>query len=463
MRRIDAVGISGAFLVGVTGLFLGGYGLEVASVVLFSLGHLIGGTAAFLAHGKRLITATGLYLLVSGVYVGGGGLYSLVLSRESINYFTLLCLATTYFANLSLYAVLLRRSPAGRGTRVARLLSTSSVRRRLCAVSTGLVLTGVVMWLRGFDNPIAASSAFAGVAGLGLWCVLAWPEVGWPFRISSLAWAGLCFACYVNLFFSGGGRLVLISLALGYAICAAGVGGASKVKLLTILAIVPALALSGMSRVRRAEPELSVRSALSAVQVGAGLASAFGGLGTFAQLVEADMGGARDDAFPRQHGLTFVEAIVAGVPRAIWREKPNGFGFRLTEVLMPSYTHTGHTLAALSYGEWYVNFGWLGLVLMIPVVGGALWWLDRLQMRLFTTELATVRQALRVLILVLLVAGVADYVWVGLFTYVAREVFRAVCVAVVWATLALVASVGAHRRGGMGSPTVSQRVVPSRP
>ena len=69
---------------------------------------------------------------------------------------------------------------------------------------------------------------------------------------------------------------------------------------------------------------------------------------------------------------------MAQVPRAVWPSKPVGFGAALTAFLEPSETVHNLNLAALSSGEWYFDFGWPGLFLMVLVLGWLVRWLDLL-------------------------------------------------------------------------------------
>lgn len=71
---------------------------------------------------------------------------------------------------------------------------------------------------------------------------------------------------------------------------------------------------------------------------------------------------------PFRHGSTLLVTVFALIPRAMWPDKPVGFGkevTRFTDGVFYTPTH-GHSLTVTFLGDFWVNAGWLG------VVGGGL-------------------------------------------------------------------------------------------
>jgi oligosaccharide repeat unit polymerase len=74
---------------------------------------------------------------------------------------------------------------------------------------------------------------------------------------------------------------------------------------------------------------------------------------------------------PFQYGKTFYGAFVGFIPRAVWPEKPGSIGRYITRYLVGPYYKpgeaTGYNVGTTVPGDFYVNFGWPGLI-----VGGFL-------------------------------------------------------------------------------------------
>jgi hypothetical protein len=71
---------------------------------------------------------------------------------------------------------------------------------------------------------------------------------------------------------------------------------------------------------------------------------------------------------PFRYGKTLQVTLFGFIPRAIWPDKPIGIGKELTRyVTGPYYHRTSHSIAPTIPADFYLNFGWIGLV-----VGGAL-------------------------------------------------------------------------------------------
>jgi hypothetical protein len=97
----------------------------------------------------------------------------------------------------------------------------------------------------------------------------------------------------------------------------------------------------------------------------------------------------------------------------------------------------------LIIGEFFFNFGYVGILLMVPIVGMLLRWLDG---RLSDSADASIDgplAGLRYAVAVIAGSGLIDLMWMGAFSYTARTGVRLLVIAV----LALfIAMAGLSRR-----------------
>ena len=103
-------------------------------------------------------------------------------------------------------------------------------------------------------------------------------------------------------------------------------------------------------------------------------------------------------------------------------------------------------MAALNEGEWIYNFGLFGAILAIPVVGSFVRFCDRRLASQRQRHCSTLADVLSLAATAVLVAGIADLVWVGTFTYVARTGVRLLVLG------ALILSVALPTRASIASP-----------
>jgi hypothetical protein len=89
-------------------------------------------------------------------------------------------------------------------------------------------------------------------------------------------------------------------------------------------------------------------------------------------------------------------------------------------------------MAALINGEFFVNFGLVGLAMLPLALGWFLAVLDRAHLRLARSGLRTVDDWWRATILVCMVASLGDLFWVGSFTFMARGGMAALMAWIVW-------------------------------
>ena len=228
--------------------------------------------------------------------------------------------------------------------------------------------------------------------------------------IGRLILAGVIVAVFFQVGSEGRGRLNLVTLALVAVVLACTQMETRRIKVWILAGVAPALLLM-----------VRLRERLGVIETGEaynGIGSVVNPLGDFGHLVRAHESGVF--AFARSD--TLMSTVLFWVPRSVWPEKPVGFGRELTAILEPQLLATNQSMATHAYGEWYYSFGWLGVIAMVPVIGLALRWLDRLLARRLEQPVDSRRSLIGLAMVLLLVANIPNLMWAGSFTYVGRTV-----------------------------------------
>jgi hypothetical protein len=390
------------------------------------------GFTVFFNHGKARITAVGTYFLFTAIFIGVALVLLLVALPERVSAITLVAAIAAHATNVAVWAV----AALGAGRQDVREVErTGAAKDSRAMMRLGLGLGAISAVAASFEirtGPLIAHVAFLAVVMTAVGHSTTPRRIGRRARSGSLM--ALAVGVYLTAFFGGTGRLILATLAYAVILCLNIIAPRKAHKLIVIGMVAPGLVVAGIIR---APGEGTVSVARDA----AGLGSVYATLDTFSRLINLDI---QQDhaAFPRQNGRTFVETAMFWIPRFVWTEKPKGFGARLTERLEPQLVGAGHSMVALAHGEWYVNFGWFGLALMAVCVGIILSWLDRQLIRLYVLQ-DGMAKLFRTALLVLAVAGLGDYVWVGTFTFAARKGTAILVLCLVWLCYNIVTR---HRR-----------------
>jgi len=71
------------------------------------------------------------------------------------------------------------------------------------------------------------------------------------------------------------------------------------------------------------------------------------------------------DQEPFRHGKTLMVTLLGFIPRAVWPEKPIGIGKEITRYIVGPFYEPSHgfNVAVTLPGDFYLNFGWFGVVL----------------------------------------------------------------------------------------------------
>jgi len=387
------------------------------------------GCWGFLRHGGRQMTAAGVVCLSCAVMVGFAGLYWARSAQGAFQGSIFTATASTYFATVAMYAFFWLRTEDAFPQAPRREWSADAA-RWVTAVGGAVVVVCVLLSAASAPgHPLQSGGAFVGTLLLATG-LLSGPAAR-RVRLSQLAVVGVAFILYFAFVFNGaafngGGRLIVASLGLGIAVicCLRFPGRAAK--LLVLALTIPGLLIAGQLRVDKF-------ASVGYTPVASGLGSVVQPLQFYGQLIDLHAAG----QLRLGHGSTLVAAAVAQVPRSAWSGKPIGFGDVLTSILEPSESPKGLSLAALATGEWFYDFGWLGIALMVLVVGWLVRWLDILFARELTRPLATRRRHVLRVLFVVLVVGLTDFYWTGTFTWDSRLFFRLVFVVALLAVIAL--------------------------
>lgn len=395
-------------LLGISGLTLHGAGLGVAAALTVTgVLQLVFGVWIFWTHGGRQITAAGVYSMSGSIFVGFAAIYYAALYGSDVPHAVYLATVVCYFSHIAMYALFWRTSyPTEQAA--ARVYPTEQVTAWLGKTGLVLLVIAVAARLAGIEVVIISSMAFVSVVFLA--CASFNHPSGSAGRLWYLFAAVIGFVLYTLLFFSGFGRLNLATLGLVFAAAACRYFRHRSTKLIILACIPGALLIGGAMRVAFMQELYPGKTDTE----NDGIDSVINPLFTFGQVIEGIGGGTIDYG----HGSTFVATLFLEVPRALWEDKPIGFGAVLAEALLKKGTYAeGTSLAALSPGEWFFNFGIPGIILMIVVLGLAIRWLDGVLHRVLTRPLDTRNDFLALAAALVAVAGMSDLMWVGTFTF----------------------------------------------
>lgn len=380
---------------------------------------------AFARLGSSRVTASSIYFLSIGVLVAVPVLYMTALNPDAVSPMLFEFVSAVSLASALTYTLVIRWDPTGVEAEgpvasVAAAEPAWLTRFGAIALAAGLLAAAIATEALGSAAHALASIgvvSIATAAGVSLG-----NGVGRRFAMTSVAFT-LALWVFVMYFFSGYGRLILVGILLAGWMAAATVAPRRWYKPAMLATLVPALILGGAIGIERTGGNRIPTDVIEVLVEARGLGSWTGPPVTGAQLIELDA--ARSgDSFPRLFGLSYVEAILIPIPRSVWPAKPIGFGLRLTEVLLPRYVASGHSMAATSFGEAYANFGWMGFALLGALVAPVLGALDRWQSRLGSWGPQNRADTIQLLIFVLIVAGIPDFVWGGAASTMARAGIR---------------------------------------
>lgn len=380
------------------------------------------GVWLFWHHGGRQVTAAGLVGAAAAVFIGFPGLWWVDRLGSAIAAEYFYATAICYYSLLTMW-VLFWRSTAS-GPDLAHLPTATPAAR--WSVGTGLVLvllaTGTAALTGSASSVYHGSVAFAGTAlvSVGITGGFLTSTQNGRLRPAAYALIGFSLLAYLGTIFGGYGRLTFVALVLGPVVALCLRLPRRTLKAVTLLGTpVMAVILT------------KLRLGVVAEQYGSAAARTDGPDSTVTPLKTLALLLRNLDQLSPGDGSVLWASFTIFVPRAMWEDKPQGFGTVLTGRFAPELLPTGHTMVALMPGEWLYDFGLPGLVGMVLLLGWGLRRLDLGLARALAGDLGSRRGLWVLAVLVTLVAGLPDLVWGGTSTYVSRSLFRLVPLVVV--------------------------------
>ena len=365
-----------------------------------------------------------IYFVASGVFVGGAGYYLLLIDSSPVPIDLIrdgagLAMITNAAIAAYITASALRSAIAWPGPH-DRVSARGLHRPPFMLLAWGIVVVASSQ-VPLVNSIIGATAHFMGVGGLLMvvtWAAARRADQRWFGDAVLMSLVFLLPLAWIKATFVLGGRLMLAGLLIA-AFSAWNLFGPSKVQKAILICCIPLFLLfSGLNRAESGDEDASVSSS-NVIAEGNGLESVYSPLETWARMIGPLEVEQRQMLMPRW-GETFFNAAVLPIPRSLWEDKPIGFGAELTPVFEPQLVDDNHSMAALTQGEWYANFGYLGLPAMVIVTGWLLVRLDRWHARLAWSAFEDERDWWSLATLVCLVSALGELYWVGTFTAVAR-------------------------------------------
>ncbi len=361
------------------------------------------GVMGFLHHGGPQITAAGLFTAATGMFVGYAGLRWTALLERDVPTEMLTATIVVYFIIVFMYCSMWWNTRELKSVyKVPEPLARWSFWLGFCLTSLSLVA------YVGTPKDLRLLSAGSAQFGL-LLMAIGVPGGSWVrqlLRPRVLLIAAL-FLGYVMWIFTGMGRLTVVVLAASVAIL---VSDRQETRSLKYGAIAAAPVMSVLLTMVRSSRVYETAYVLSAQ----GPDSEISGLQVFGQLISLG------DSLQFGVGETFLATALVVIPRELWADKPFGFGFELTLLLLPENAPAGHSMVATVFGEYYYNFGWWGMPALIVTLGFAVRLLDRLRARQVVSVIQTRAGLLAYAFYACVSAGMINLVWSGTHTFVSR-------------------------------------------
>lgn len=411
---------------------------SVESQRLYALVVGVVGAAAFILHGGSRITVAGLYSIATALFIGYSGWVVSGVDGASPAMNTVLGVSA---ASLSGSVIFFGREPR----------DVSSVRFEGGPYLAGLAAMSLValFFVREVFTVLTEAGAFMAVVVIAVALVFGTKRVA--------LWAPLIMAPPIiiyGLYFHGGtGRLRLIGLLGAIALVYSARYARWWHKSL-LVAVVP-VGLQLLARYR-----LDVQRDIAApgtFSSNSGLESMYAPPRAFASLVRAQA----ETGWPLKMGSSFFTPIFAVVPdslRPTWM--PQAFNYELVGLTNPDRYGSGYSTAGSWFGEWWWNFGALGLVACALVTGPLLSLLDRAWTAAMTAAPRSRRWVLVACVVLAIAGAVGDLAWGGTHTWLVRGLTRVPLVLILCFVVGSGAgSVHKRRRARVQKATAARRPV----
>lgn len=369
------------------------------------------GVRAFLSDGGGRITALGLFNLSTALFVGFGAIYAggSQDSRVTGLYLALAALAA-FIPQVAVTLLSWGKS------RTATIRFPGIKDSRWLTRWGFLTLAGAAAFkLAGVPaavDPYVEATAFTAITAIALG--LYWRPDSRMLSLATIA-VGALTVVYAEVFHIGSGRLRIVALICAIGVIVTARFQRKRLKWATVAAIAPALWWLAQDR---KELQESLSAGASAGRTG--LESMLEPVIVFGKLIQAQV----EAGFPLSYGQNLLSFPFALVPESWFPGAPQALGYELVRIMAPARYGTGYSVVATSSGEAYYNFGWLGLVLIVPALVILLRLLDHAMVRRMSAETVGLSALLWIIFWSMLAGGISDLTWSGHHTFLTRASTR---------------------------------------
>lgn len=391
----------------------------------------------FIRSGGARITPLGIYSFASGLFYFFPPIYlNFEPSATVLSGYHLAAVSILFVSNLLVGELLLRRSGFEREQHARANEGATKANSLLTALSGALCLASFAIAYLGGGSQFAGPAAFTGII------IFAFLSA----RSAIPAWVSLSFCAafvylYMEIVFTGFGRLVVGGLGLGIAMAFSARLPGLRVKIFLTIAVVPAMLFFIRERI-----DIVTEMRGSEASYGDGIGSILLPFRRFSELL-SDYA---DGSIPSMLLEPFFAAAVVWVPRELWPGKPVGLGAVLSDYFRPDLAGVGHSELALMHGEWLLSFGILGVFAVPFVIALVLHGCEKFL--LFSDGSGGVFYPV---LAILFSAGVIDLLWGGTFTFTSRFIFRIAALVAFSLALALAAQLLGVRNASSGCANYS--------
>lgn len=379
----------------------------------------------YLRQGGHLVNASALFCYSTALFIAFPAAYAGIFGSTRADTvgpgWLLICLS---LGVATMAGVLIVSPDAAGPSRLSRTSvsppdDTITVRRPLIAPATGLRLGGALMGVALMLTPVDAASwlrlpqSLGGLSILVLTLALSESTSGGK-RLLLLVAVLTTSALYYEFMFGSFGRLVLGSIVCAMAVVYSVRRTSYLPKMVLLAGTAPALFYLAQQRLAFVKETWNYQA-----PSGEGIASVTGPFVSCAQIAAAYWDGVISPTF----GSTLWATAVFWVPRNMWTGKPVGFGAEIVYITQPGNLDVpDFSDAATIVGELIWN---LGLVLIaggIVLLALGIRWLDRRLAAISGPDAAGSVTPVRVLALAVVLGGIVNLVWGGVFTFTTRAV-----------------------------------------
>lgn len=390
-------------------------------VLIVSFLHIVYGLRLFVRRGGVLLTASGVYGLTSAVFLGLPPLWGYLAGVYSID--SIDCLASGIsFAVLTMTDLISRMGRRPKRARTARTAMMVEINDSALWLMLGFSIMIFIIGsaMNTAELPLANHAVYMSALLLGVATIIAVSGRKWLLSTLSCVLTSSILVAYLGVYFSGFGRLMIATLGISIMFVASVIWKSIWIKVIPLLASGPLLVVGAQIR---SSSVITARSLLG---------NPFGGLSSMLApyftlievLLRVGMPGSLRE-FEFRWGKSLISGLLFWVPRWIWPSKPLALGHQYTLWFRPDQAPWGHTMVASYLGEFYVDFGFLGLLMVPLILGIVLRTLDTAIYQLAAGPRGShIKYCLRLVSTSIVVAGIADYVWGGTATLATRAVPR---------------------------------------